>query len=85
MRKEKIINLKLTKTQYKIVHAMVLSALVKVTREERVVLAACNTQDVQMVAEGTEEWGIINELIDDAGAAFLNAGINEYDFKWEDA
>lgn len=83
MRKEKTIDVKLTKTQYKIVHAMVLAALVKTTREDRVMLAACNTQDVQMVAEGTEEWGIINELIDEAGAAFLDAGVNEFDFKRE--
>lgn len=83
MRNEKVIDVKLTKTQYKIVAAMVMAALVKTTREDRVMLAACNTQDVQMVAEGTEEWGIINELIDEVGAAFLDAGVNEFDFKRE--
>ena len=85
MRKEKTINVKMTKTEYKIVAAMVLAALVKTKREYRVMDAACRTQDVGMVAEGTEEYDAIYEVINDAGAAFLDAGVNEFDFVREEA
>jgi hypothetical protein len=69
----KAITLTLTKAQYEIVSAALIDALCANPRGERAIRAAEKTQDVEPVAEGSEEMTAINEVIDDACNAFLNA------------